>query len=588
MLNKIISYIISGTDILLFGLIGVVLVYATTLDIIIPETIFFKFVMFTAAAFLLQYLLPRPFIRKILIMPLAAGLFYMLPIPVIACYTGQILNCHHDIFFGMYLTLFLGNVRELLIPVRDSRTGKAAFIVFSALMAGLALLPLANIIHCCMYGINISEASVFALLDTDLRESLEYVKSYFSLSSVLLMAALFAGATCLLGRLDYGLVKKSQLYAAPRRSKVYICLCLFVLGTVLFSSLLQKTLPLKLLHAVKRYRAETASFRENNQKVADDIKLIGTKPDEAEEASSVILVIGESACRDYMKAFTPSFSCDDTPWLSRMKADPDFLLFKNAYACFNQTVPCLVRALTEASQYNKKSFVDSATVINAARKLGYKTYWFTNQGRTGVNDANITMIAETADCMKGRAGGDVGYDHDLIDQFKAIKYGARNFIVFHLMGSHIDFVNRYPKSCAVFKGGRCAEYANSILYTDCFLQQLYEYAKKNLNLRAMIYFSDHGDDYASERHPDVFNIHTLRIPLFMYLSPEYQREHQDKFRQLRLHMDQYFTNDMIYNTLCGMLSGESNHYDKSEDLSSPAYAYNKNNIRCLGKPVKYY
>ena len=104
----------------------------------------------------------------------------------------------------------------------------------------------------------------------------------------------------------------------------------------------------------------------------------------------------------------------------------------------------------------------------------------------------------------------------------------------------------------------------------------------------MIYFSDHGEDHTSERHPDIFNIHIAKIPFFIYLSPDYQKKHQDKYRQLRLHEERYFTNDMIYNTLCGILSAKSNHYDETEDLSSPAYAYNKNNIRHLNKPIKFF
>ena len=36
-------------------------------------------------------------------------------------------------------------------------------------------------------------------------------------------------------------------------------------------------------------------------------------------------------------------------------------------------------------------------------------------------------------------------------------------------------------------------YANSQLYTDWLLQQIYTYGKDNLNLQAMVYFSDHGE-----------------------------------------------------------------------------------------------
>ena len=45
----------------------------------------------------------------------------------------------------------------------------------------------------------------------------------------------------------------------------------------------------------------------------------------AKAPGTVIYVIGESASRNYMKAFTPDFQCnDDTPWLSGHVEDPNF------------------------------------------------------------------------------------------------------------------------------------------------------------------------------------------------------------------------------------------------------------------------
>lgn len=588
MLKNMSTFICKYADILIFSLIGFVLTCLTTLDLLFPETVFFKCLFFIAAALLLQHLLPRPFIGKILTVPLAVGSLYIFPVPIIACRTGQILTCHHDVFFGMYLTLLLGNLRELLIPAKESGAGKVFFLLFSALCLFLTLPALADIIHYCMYGINISEASVFAVLDTDLRESLEYVSAYFPFGTVLLFLTAAAGTAALLCFIDYKLPLCSPLYSGPRRRGVYIGLCLTVLAAFMYSSLLPKTMLMKMYRSVKEFRAASERFRDNNSKIAADIRLTGADSLGLTEPSTIIMVIGESACRDYMKVYTPDFPYDDTPWLSGMKTDPDFLIFNNVYACNTQTVPCLTQALTEAGQYNKKSYADSATVLNAAKKLGYTTYWFTKQGRTGINDANVTMIAETADRMYGRSGGDVGYDHELLSQFKATRFVQRSFIVFHLMGSHIDFSNRYPKAYERFQGDRSAEYANTILYTDEFLRKVYEYAKNSLNLRVMLYFSDHGEDFGAERHPDVFNMHTVRIPFFIYFSPEYQRENPDKFRRLCLNKDKYFTNDMLYNTLCGILSAYSNHYDQSEDISSSAYGYGRRNVRSLGRPIRFF
>lgn len=65
--------------------------------------------------------------------------------------------------------------------------------------------------------------------------------------------------------------------------------------------------------------------------------------------------------------------------LTAMKSNPDFTLFTNAYSCVWYTVPVLEHALTESNFYNNKPFNESISIIDMAKKAGYKTYWFSNQ-----------------------------------------------------------------------------------------------------------------------------------------------------------------------------------------------------------------
>ena len=81
------------------------------------------------------------------------------------------------------------------------------------------------------------------------------------------------------------------------------------------------------------------------------------------------MIIGESASRDYMSAFT-NYQYDTTPWLNKMKKTKNFILFPNSYACKDQTVPALERALTEVNQYNNKKFFESCSIFfNTSRTL---------------------------------------------------------------------------------------------------------------------------------------------------------------------------------------------------------------------------
>ena len=50
--------------------------------------------------------------------------------------------------------------------------------------------------------------------------------------------------------------------------------------------------------------------------------------------------------------------------------------------------------------------------------------------------------------------------------------------------------------------------------------------------------------------------------------------------------DDFYTNDMIYNTLCGILNAESNYYDAGEDFSGKDYKYRLDDLWTFGKEVK--
>ena len=158
------------------------------------------------------------------------------------------------------------------------------------------------------------------------------------------------------------------------------------------------------------------------------------------------------------------------------------------------------------------------------------------------------------------------------------------------MGSHIYYNNRYPSAYNLFQPPEgtdtnimtsAASYANSILYTDHILQEVFNYAKKSLNLQAMVYFSDHGENLEISHNPDVFTFDMVRIPFWIYLSPAYQQAFPKRTEVLREHHLRYFTNDLLYDTMSGLLAAPSAHYDASQDFTSRSYRFNRGNLTTM-------
>ena len=379
----------------------------------------------------------------------------------------------------------------------------------------------------------------------------------------------------------------------------------------------------ELFKTVTDYVAETQLYSKNYAERFNNLQIDAEKTLAAKVPGTVILVIGESASRTFMHAYNKNFPFENTTWLeSRQEAlgkrqeefniefkinedyqatekntpnlkpaRGDFIIFENAYACWSQTVPVLQRALTEQSQYNTKEFYESISIIDVAKKSGYKTFWFSNQGRYGEYDSAITLVAKTADVAEWTDDTFDFSDKDdeiLIDFLKKINPAENNFVVLHLMGSHIYYNNRYPRSFKkwITKDGTgmmnaAPSYANTILYTDFVLSKIFDCAAENLNLQAMIYFSDHGEDLKISHNPDVFSFDMVRIPMFIYLSPEYEKIFPARTEILKSRRAEYFTNDLIYDTICGILNAPSNNYDAAQDFSAAEYKFNRENLTTM-------
>ena len=73
----------------------------------------------------------------------------------------------------------------------------------------------------------------------------------------------------------------------------------------------------------------------------------------------------------------------------------------------------------------------------------------------------------------------------------------------------------------------------------------------------------------------------VRIPMWIYLSPSYQAALPGRTATLRSHESRYFTNDMLYDTVCGLLNAPSEHYDPGQDFTSTAYRFNRYNLTTM-------
>ncbi len=540
-----------------------------------------------AVLMLVQHATALPLFTKTGLVHLFAGLGWATAFPLLYTWTYnsvwyQSLICF-DAVIGTAIWVFLTGLTGVLAKAPGRKVWAALLAVLDFLFLAV---PFIQYAYYCIVWHCLSPASLMALYLTNWRESIDFIESNVGVIPACIIIAGFIIFLALAARVNCAFLKKM----APTRTDTRFgtSLLLVLLGAEALLYYLPQSSFGELVTDVTTYVEQTQSYGNGHDERYESLDIDGTQTLPARTPGTVIVVIGESASRDYMHAFTPDFPYEDTPWLDSQLGNPDFNVFTNAYSSWSQTVPVLQRALTEQSQYNDKEFFESTSIIDVAKKSGYTTYWFSNQGRYGQYDSAITLVAKTADRAEWTDDSynfSDKYDDTLLWYLTQVDPNTNNFIVLHIMGSHIYYNNRYPTEFNQWHGdsevSSPESYANSIHYTDYILSQVFDYAQKNLNLRAMVYFSDHGENLEISHNPDVFSYDMVRIPMFIYLSPEYQQALPGRTRAIRYHRSRYFTNDMLYDTISGLLNAPSSRYMEAQDLTSPNYAYMRANLTTM-------
>lgn len=486
------------------------------------------------------------------------------------------LNNIYDIYVGLY---FFAILFCLNMAFNQYVHRKIAAIGMTVLQFAAFFIIALQWVYFALYNSCITTSGALLIFQTGPAETLEYFHSL----GILRILGITALLLLCIGGLFWINYKQPQLPKTKLYHKVLPIISLFIMIPsigALQEEVLPEAFPIRTFLDTHDYMKRSALYAENHDTKFANLQAVQLNP--ANYPNTVIMIIGESETRTLMNAYDPNH-VPNTPWLTSEKQNPDFTLFTNAYSCVWYTVPVLEHALTESNFYNNKEFNQSISIIDMAKKAGYKTYWFSNQGSVGVADTPISLVANTADVAEwvDRDLKESTLDGALLQFLQRVDPNEKNFIVLHLMGSHIEYRNRYPAEFQHFNDGKVneqADFDNTVLYTDWVLSQIFDYAQKNLTLDAMIYFSDHGSDPDTGRQPDGASFKVLRIPMFCYLSKEYQRRNPQIAATVKAHKDKYFTNDLEYEFVCGILNMQSPNYDPSYSLASPQWKLERKDL----------
>ena len=489
-----------------------------------------------------------------------------------------------DFSCGSFVTVLLVVLADILFSVFRIKAASALLTAAEILF----LLPcLFQLLYYLYYGKCIDELAIQSLYDTNKMEAKEYVR-LIPKSIILSVLAVFVLLAFCIYRINASSFTDANAFLFHKYSPVFFAGVLFLLFFNGRHAVFKKTGLAELCCQVKNHSRNLAESRlsEKNYPPGKEYESVLKN----ERFGTVLVVIGESANRLHMKAFS-NYERETTPWLSEKSKGKEFFLFPNSYASWIQTPEAVRLALTNMNQYSAADAGEEISIINIANKLGFHTWWYSAQGYSGEKSTDVSVVANAAKTKRWLMQDYPArqYDEKLLNYVKDINTRQNNFAVVHLEGSHADFHLRYPAQFEKWPYEKSDPhgsnpYDNSILYTDYILSELFSYAKENLNLQVMVYFSDHGSLIGQKRKSYFTGFEDTRIPLFVYLSDAYQKAFPESAAALRSHTLSYFTNDLIFDLLCGLLKVKGLPYNEKNDLSSDSYQFTKDTLTTnLGK-----
>lgn len=401
-------------------------------------------------------------------------------------------------------------------------------------------------------GTLLSNGFMFAIFNTHLQEALLVIKEYSVFICVNLV--IIGHAFCLKPEKRY-VNKKYSIYAG------------ILLMYSIYGSIIQ---PFN--RVITTFSAHIEDLKDFDQfrKIQAPIEGIQTK---SKGKETYVLVIGESVDRKHMGIY--GYNRPTTPYFEKIKNE--LFVFKDVTTAHVFTAAA-VKSMLLIQDNSKKIY----SLIQFFKSAGFKTFWFSNQGKAHLFDNSIMRFGKSCDEYAFIHGKDVIYssenynltfedeqrrlklwDENLMKYFeKALSDSSeKKLIILHLKGSHPPLDMRYPPEFAKFslpqkyhdrkKALGVCLFDNSILYTDHILNEVIKSLKQGSETSAMLYLSDHGQDVYDTKECTLTARtwpHGYEVPFVVWISEKYRKDNAEFINSWDMNL-KYVTDKTAYSLI---------------------------------------
>ena len=473
-----------------------------------------------------------------------------------------------------------------------------------------------------IFGMNISPNVIMLFVETNARESKEFLESMLDKPQLWQVPLCVAGMIVLNIIVEKNRLRVNQWCKGPKTTKVLRGITIILLvGGVIFSYNYVKLFLCDEMNEVDEWRSHMRNPDDLVTKVVvsfydmsiaeKEMSRVITLAEQVEvlpqsagnDSLNVIVVIGESYIREHAALY--GYPLQTTPFLSHEQKEGRLFVFTDMVSPYNQTTRVIRNLLSCNSLGHHEDWSSAPPFTAIYKKNGYHVTMYDNQKNfdmgfvfayslnTYLYHPQIMKV-----CYHETNDSTFEFDGQMVDDYQKRQTPcAKRLVLFHLLGQHVGFEYRYPKNFAYFNEDSLSfrkepwltkdmredivHYDNATRYNDHVLQQIIGlYDQQNT---IVVYLSDHGEevyDYRENSGRDDWGMgsdprQVLRwqymVPFVVWCSDKYAATHPDIIKQLQNATSRPAMLDNVCQLLFHLSDLKTPYYNKTRDVLSSDY-----------------
>lgn len=437
----------------------------------------------------------------------------------------------------------------------------------------LVSIPLFMVDIFLLYNFNsiINNTNIQILFETNFNESIEFLGTYLNIKSII-------GIIVLL----FIFIKLFKLKTKVQSKKIIYIISLFALVQIFeVKDNIENTPIVRTILSVRSSIENSKIYKEMANSIVNNVEI--TKNNSTIE--NIVIIIGESTTRNHMGIY--GYKLNTTPNLKKLEEEGKLYKFTDTISSHVNTVGSLQKVLTFYNSDSNNEWYTYNNIVDVMSKADYKTYWFSNQESFSLGGNIATAIGNRCDFIEFNRRRDANddfknsFDGEIVEKSSNKIDGDKNFIVYHLMGTHSSYKNRYPKEFSKFDEKdyklpikekdkkEISEYDNAVLYNDYVVNKIIDLYKDRESV--VIYFSDHAEEMFDFRDyrghaEDKASRYMMEIPFLIYLSDTTKNKYPELGDKIKSSLNRPYMTDDIIHTILDIVGIETKEFDETRSI----------------------